>query len=60
LLDLDKVVGIIRNRPENTEVVLTGRNPPEKLLEIADLVSEVKEIKHPFQDGLQARKGIEW
>ena len=60
LLDLNEVIEIIRNRPENTEVVLTGRNPPEKLLEIADLVSEVKEIKHPFQDGLQARKGIEW
>ncbi|MCK4386126.1 MAG: cob(I)yrinic acid a,c-diamide adenosyltransferase, partial [candidate division Zixibacteria bacterium] len=41
-------------------LVLTGRNAPKKLLQLADLVSEVKEIKHPYKRGIIAQKGIEY
>ncbi len=60
LLSTEKIIELIKNRSENTEIVLTGRNPPEKIIEIADLVSEIREIKHPFKNGFEARKGIEW
>ena len=42
------------------EIVLTGRNPDEKLVELADYVSEIKKVKHPFDQGIYARKGIEY
>ena len=42
------------------EIVLTGRNPDEKLIELADYVSEIKKVKHPFDQGIYARKGIEY
>lgn len=47
------------NRPEYLEVVLTGRDPGEELLELADYVTEMRKIKHPFDEGIPARKGIE-
>lgn len=47
------------NRPENLEVVLTGRNPGEELVELADYVTEMKKVKHPFDEGIPARRGIE-
>lgn len=47
------------NRPEHLEVVLTGRDPGEELLELADYVTEMRKIKHPFDEGIPARKGIE-
>ncbi len=46
--------------PKNIEVVITGHNPPEKLLELADYVTEMKKIKHPYDKGVQARFGIEF
>ena len=46
-------------RPDCLEVVLTGRNPGEELLKLADYVTEMKKIKHPFDQGIPARKGIE-
>ena len=49
----------LMKRPENLEVVLTGRDPGEELLELADYVTEMKKVKHPFDRGLPARKGIE-
>ena len=48
------------DKPENVEVVLTGRSAPKELIEIADLVSEIHEIKHPYQKGINAREGIEY
>lgn len=47
------------NRPEHLEVVLTGRDPGEELLKLADYVTEMRKIKHPFDEGIPARKGIE-
>lgn len=47
-------------RPDNLEVVLTGRNPSEELLELADYVTEMRKIKHPYDLGIPARKGIEY
>lgn len=48
------------HRPENLEIVLTGRDPKPELLELADYVTEMKKIKHPYDQGIEARKGIEW
>ena len=48
------------NRPEHLEVVLTGRDPSDEVLELADYISEVKMVRHPFEKGIRARKGIEY
>ena len=57
----DEVLEVIKNKPEMTHVVCTGRNASEKLIEMADLVTEMKMIKHPFADqGIPAQKGIEF
>lgn len=55
-----EVAACLRNRPKQLEVVLTGRNPSETLLELADYVSEVCMRKHPFTNGIPAREGIEY
>jgi cob(I)alamin adenosyltransferase len=60
LLDLEEVVEKIKKKPENVELIITGRNAPRKIIEIADLVTEMKEIKHPYQKGVKARIGIEY
>ena len=60
LIPLRKVVDLLDKKPDNLELVLTGRNCPEELIERADLVSVIDEIKHPFQKGLKVRKGIEF
>jgi cob(I)alamin adenosyltransferase len=59
-LDLEDVLTVLRNRPEGQHVVITGRDAPPELLEFADLVTEMREIKHPFADGIKAQKGIEF
>ena len=62
-LDLDKVLDEIkqvRERQPNLHIIITGRNAPEKLVEAADLVTEMKEIKHPFHAGIYAQQGIEF
>lgn len=60
LVDEDMVLEFLHHRPEGLEVVLTGRNPSRQLIESADYVSEIKKIKHPYDCGIQARKGIEY
>lgn len=60
LVPEEEVLAMIKNRPEHVEIVLTGRNAPESILAIADLVSRVGEEKHPYQKGVQAREGIEF
>jgi cob(I)alamin adenosyltransferase len=60
LIDEDLVLDFLKNKPFKAEVVLTGRNPDDKLLGLADYVSEVKKIKHPFDNGISAREGIEY
>jgi cob(I)alamin adenosyltransferase len=59
LLSIDDMKELILSRPENMELVVTGRNAPRELMEMADLVTEMKLIKHYFQDGVGAREGIE-
>lgn len=58
-LELDDVLSLIDKRPENTELIITGRYAKPEILEKADLVTEMKEIKHYYQQGVPARKGIE-
>ena len=52
-------MSLIRERHPHVELILTGRKVPEEILEIADLVPEMREVKHFFQQGIQARAGIE-
>jgi len=60
LVDEEKVIQFNSGRPEKLEVVLTGRNPSDQLLAQADYVSEIKKIKHPYDRGINARRGIEY
>lgn len=56
---VEDVINFLKDKPENLEVVMTGRNPKEELIEIANYVSEIKAIKHPFNEGIPSRIGIE-
>jgi cob(I)alamin adenosyltransferase len=59
-LDWDEVRDVLANRPPHQHVIVTGRDAPPELIEFADLVSEVQEIKHPFHRGIKAQRGIEF
>jgi cob(I)alamin adenosyltransferase len=59
-LDKEKVLATIRNRPKNQNVIITGRGAKMYLQELADTFSEIKSIKHAFDGGVKAQKGIEW
>lgn len=56
----DDILSFLDSRPDDLEVVLTGRNAPVELMQSADYVTEMLKIKHPFDHGVQARKGIEY
>ena len=58
-IDKDKVVNFLKNKPETMEVVMTGRDAPEELIELANYVSCIQKVKHPYDEGIHARKGIE-
>ncbi len=60
LIDINDVIELINTKNKKTELILTGRNAPAELIELADLVTEMKEIKHPMNKGINARKGIEY
>ncbi|HDN62841.1 MAG TPA: cob(I)yrinic acid a,c-diamide adenosyltransferase [Candidatus Bathyarchaeota archaeon] len=60
LIDVDEVLDLLREVPPSTVVILTGRQAPKEFIEVADLVSEVREVKHPMRAGIKARKGIEY
>ena len=60
LIPNKEAVQFLKDRPDNLEVVLTGRDPSDELLELADYISEVKMVRHPFEKGIRARKGIEY
>ena len=60
LIDLKNISDFIKNKPSYLELVLTGRNAPSELVELADYVSEIKAVKHPMSLGIQAREGIEF
>ena len=60
LSDRSDVVALLRDKPESVHVILTGRNAHPDVIAMADLVTEMKEIKHPFQQGMLAQKGFDY
>ncbi len=60
-IDVQSVIDVLKQRPEMMHVIITGRNAPDELIDYADLVTEMREIKHPFNDqGIRAQPGIEF
>jgi cob(I)alamin adenosyltransferase len=59
-VDTAEVVEVLRARPGFQHVVVTGRNAPDKLRDVADLVTEMHKVKHPFDQGVRGQQGIEW
>jgi cob(I)alamin adenosyltransferase len=59
LIRTEELIEFIKIKPENVELILTGRYCPEELIELADLVTEMKEVKHYYQKGITSRRGIE-
>ena len=59
-IELDEVLEVLSSRPKDQHVVITGRACHRAIIEIADTVSEVRSIKHAFDNGIQAQKGIDW
>jgi len=60
MLDPQKVVDGLKKKPEMVHVILTGRNAHPSIVEIADTVTEMKEVKHAYQKGIEAQRGIEY
>jgi cob(I)alamin adenosyltransferase len=60
LIELDDVIRLIKDKPSHVELILTGRRADSRLIEMADLVTEMVKVKHPFDKGIKARKGIEY
>jgi len=60
LLNLNDVIDLIKSKTPELYLVLTGNHAEEKVIELADLVTEMKEIKHPFKSGIKAKKGIDF
>jgi len=59
IIKLEEFLNFLKNKPEEVEIIITGRQAPQELIEIADLVVEMKKIKHYFDKQVPARKGIE-
>ncbi len=60
MLDPGEVLKQLKQKPEMVHVILTGRNAPSSIIEFADLVTEMREVKHPYQRGILAQRGIEY
>lgn len=60
LIDKEEFMKILNKKPINMEIIMTGRNAPIEFIELSDYVSEIKMIKHPYQKGINSRKGIEY
>ena len=60
LISLEDVLELIKSKPENVDLVLTGNYAKEEVIEAADLVTEMREIKQPFQKGIKAKEGIDF
>ncbi len=60
MLGEEAVLEVLKAKPPETELVLTGRHAPESFIELADLVSEIKDVKHYFDEGVAARRGIDY
>ena len=59
-LPVSEIIEVLQNKPEMKHVIITGRNAKEELMEVADLVTDMTMIKHPFRDGVKAQVGIEF
>lgn len=59
-LEEEEIESLLRERPAGTEMILTGRNAPEGLIALADYVSEIRAVRHPYERGIAARRGIEY
>jgi cob(I)alamin adenosyltransferase len=59
-LPLAEVLGVLKNKPADKHIIITGRNAKDELIEIADLVTEMEMLKHPFRSGVKAQAGIEF
>jgi len=59
LLEVKEVVELLKSKPDTMEIIITGRNASKEIIDAADLVTEMKEIKHYFKNGVSAREGIE-
>ncbi len=60
MIDIEEVVEVLRGKPTDLHICITGRDAVEELVEVADLVTEMQPIKHPYQQGIKAQKGIEF
>ncbi|MFZ1076799.1 MAG: cob(I)yrinic acid a,c-diamide adenosyltransferase [Nitrosotalea sp.] len=60
LVKIDDVLKLIQTKPTNVNLVLTGNHVRDEIIELADLVTEMREIKHPFKSGIRAKKGIDF
>ncbi|MCK4655737.1 MAG: cob(I)yrinic acid a,c-diamide adenosyltransferase [candidate division Zixibacteria bacterium] len=60
LLRIEAVLDLIKDKPERMHLVITGRDAHEKVIELANLVTEMREIKHPFQEGILAQEGVDF
>jgi len=60
LIAFEEVLRLIAHKPNELHLILTGRNAPQELIEMADLVTEMREVKHHYNQGIQAQKGIEY
>ena len=60
LIDIDEVIKLIREKPKKVELILTGRGADDKLIDLADLVTDMTKVKHPYDKGISARKGIDY
>lgn len=60
LVDAASLLALLDDRPDGIEIVITGRDAPQEIIHRADYITEMKKIKHPFDQGVPAREGIEW
>jgi cob(I)alamin adenosyltransferase len=60
LIDVDEIIKLIKEKPDELDLVLTGNHVKDEIIELADLVTEMKEVKHPFKSGIKAKKGIDF
>jgi cob(I)alamin adenosyltransferase len=60
LIKVEDVIKLIKDKPEKLHLILTGRDAPEEIIDLADLVTEMVEIKHPFQKGILAQQGVDY
>ena len=60
LLPIDEIISTLKNKPKNVEIIITGRYAPKEIIEISDLVTEMKEVKHYYNKGIPEREGFEF